>query len=417
MSRIAVSLLVAVLAALAVASSASARTASCLPDGDGPRCHVWPARVLGVPDGDTLHTRIAGYGRRDVRVIGIQAMEMTRYSPYPRKRRGECHALAATARFERLVRLARGRARVLAQNPRTRFTHRLGRSVQLRIGGRWIDAGERLVREGYALAVPQTYETAHNARYNLAQQRARRDGRGVWDDDACGAGPVPGAQIRMWVNSDPPGDDVRAFGQEWTKIQNLSATQPLPLGRWWIRDSGTRRFRFPADAVVPPRGTVTVHTGSGPGFAWGLAGPIFQNIASGLGDGAYLFDPQGDVRASTIWPCVLDCDDPLDGTVGISVQARRSEEIRVTNVAGRAIDLYGYKLEQPGYAYLFGPSSELQPGETMEIEPGGDASEDTRLVRHWGIGHPMLRDGGGALRLTNFTGRTLACASWGAGSC
>src|SRR4051794_35571288 len=112
MSRIAVASLVAVLAALAIASSAAARTTSCLPGGGGPRCHVWPAKLVWVSDGDTLRARIPGYGTRDVRFIAVQAMEQSVYSIHPSNRRGQCHALAATARVERLIRRAHGRIRV-----------------------------------------------------------------------------------------------------------------------------------------------------------------------------------------------------------------------------------------------------------------------------------------------------------------
>jgi hypothetical protein len=43
---------------------------------------------------------------------------------------------------------------------------------------------------------------------------------------------------------------------------------------------------------------------------WGLKRPAFENVRSdrGIGDGAYLFDPQGDLRAWMIYPCYLyDC--------------------------------------------------------------------------------------------------------------
>jgi hypothetical protein len=71
--------------------------------------------------------------------------------------------------------------------------------------------------------------------------------------------------------------------------------------------------------VVPPGGSITVRVGKGTEtestLFWGLDDPIFENAKDngrGMGDGAYLFDPQGDLRASMIYPCYLECVSPPD---------------------------------------------------------------------------------------------------------
>ena len=41
-------------------------------------------------------------------------------------------------------------------------------------------------------------------------------------------------------------------------------------------------------------------------FGWGLRAPVFANVTGdedAMGDGAYLFDPLGNIRASMIYPC------------------------------------------------------------------------------------------------------------------
>ena len=86
--------------ALIPASAASAR--------------VWNAKVVSVNDGDTIHVRLNGRVET-VRFSSIQAMEQSVYSPHPSKRRGECHALEATARLEQLIRDGHGRVRLSAQ--------------------------------------------------------------------------------------------------------------------------------------------------------------------------------------------------------------------------------------------------------------------------------------------------------------
>ena len=84
-----------------------------------------------------------------------------------------------------------------------------------------------------------------------------------------------------------------------------------------------RRFTFPRGTGVRPGQTITVFVGRGtrrPGvFYWGQPRPVFEN-ANGdgrdLGDGAYLFDPKGDLRAYMLYPCVVACDGPQPGRAG-----------------------------------------------------------------------------------------------------
>jgi hypothetical protein len=178
-----------------------------------------------------------------------------------------------------------------------------------------------------------------------------------------------------------------------------------------------RRFTFPRGTVVPPGATVTVHVGTGPSsgltFHWGLRETIFQNI----GDGAYLFDPDGDLRAAMVYPCVVACSDPNQGALAHSAQPRRDESVQVRNVSGHPVDLYGYELAKKSYSYAFGPDTVLAPGETLTVKVQGDPADDTRLVRHWGLRDPVLRDAGDAIRVSTFSGIALACDAWGGASC
>jgi endonuclease YncB( thermonuclease family) len=422
--------LVVILVPLAFAltvAQADARVGSCLGDGSAPVCHFWTGKVTFVDDGDTIQVDLAGDETRRayrVRFIGVQAMEQSVYSMDPRRRRGACHALEATARVEQLIRASHWKVRLAAQDPATRFRERLGRSIAVRIHGRWEDLGEKLIGEGLALWMPDIRETAWNFRYNELEQEAEREHAGLWDPTYCGKGPSEGAPLRMWANSDPPGDDYTNVDGEWIKIENLSPTTPVALGGWWVRDSMLRRFTFPRGTVLEPRDTVTVYVGRGSdtptSFYWGLDIPIFQNAGDDgrdLGDGAYLFDPQGDLRRAMVYPCLVDCVDPNADAVEITAQPRRQERVLLHNVSDHPVDLYGYRLTKPGYAYDFGPNSVLDPDETMEIDTGGDPTEDTPVERHWGIDHPMLVDRGDAVRLTTFTGITIACDAWGDASC
>jgi endonuclease YncB( thermonuclease family) len=405
------------------AAPATAASGPCRPDGSGPTCQVWKARVVDVNDGDTIDVDIDGDGSRrrfSIRFIGVQAMEQTRYSDTPSKRRGECHALQATDLVERLLRLGRHRVRLTAQSPRTDSQGRLFRSVAVKIDGRWRDVGEREMARGVTLWMHVAKETAWNRRYNSLGQRAAHKHVGLWNPTTCGSGPAQNVPLKVWVMSDPLGEDT--VDGEYIAVRNLSSTASVPLARWWVRDSGLRRYRFPRGTVLAPGHTITVHSGHGrhvgDTFFWGLPGTVFENSANGgdAGDGAYLFDPHGDLRSYLVYPCLIACSDPNQAALRVTAHALGRESVLVRNISNHPVDLYGYELRTPG-GYGFGHDSVLAPGETMEIDVKGDSSEDTHLLRHMGINGPYLPDRGGAVSVTTFDEIVLDCDSWGAGHC
>jgi endonuclease YncB( thermonuclease family) len=407
------------------AAPADAATGPCRPDGTGPKCRIWKAKVVDVNDGDTIDVDIdEDRSRRHfaVRFIGVQAMEQTRYSRTPSKRRGQCHALKATNLVERMMKRGHHRVRLAAQSPRKDSMGRLFRSVAVKIGGRWQDVGETEMANGVTLWMHVAKETAWNRRYNSLGQQAARNHIGLWNPTTCGNGPSQSVPLGVWVMSDPLGEDTVNVNSEYIRVQNLSATASVPLARWWVRDSGLRRYTFPRGTVLAPGHAITVHSGhgrhAGETFFWGLSGTVFENSANGgdAGDGAYLFDPQGDLRSHLVYPCLVACSDPNQGAVRITQHAVGREYALVRNVSGHAVDLYGYELRTPG-AYAFGRDSVLQPGETVEVDVMGDPSRDTRLVRHMGINGPYLPDRGGAMSVTTFDEIVLDCDSWGSGSC
>src|SRR3954462_10518957 len=116
--------LLAALALLLFAPAASrASMGPCLPEAGSPRCHFWTGRTTFIADGDTIDVNIDGDGSGrsyPIRITGLNAMELTRYSKYPSRRRGECHGVAATAALEGMIRKAHMRVRLAAQDPASR---------------------------------------------------------------------------------------------------------------------------------------------------------------------------------------------------------------------------------------------------------------------------------------------------------
>jgi endonuclease YncB( thermonuclease family) len=290
------------------AGPAPAASGPCLPDGPSPACVLWTGKVAFVADGDTLDIDVRGDGRRGprrIRITGIQAMELSRYSRYAARRRGACHAREATARLARLVRRSRGRVRLSAQRPSSSSGSRARRSVAVRIGGRWRDVGRILVEEGHALWLPNSVEWAWNRTYGRLAEEAAARGQRLWNPETCAPGPE--ADLRLHVNWDAAGRDFDNPDGEWFDIVNRGP-RDVALGGWWVRDSALRRFTFPPGAAVRAGGSVRVRVGRGVAtplrFFWGLAEPVFENASRdvrGIGDGGYLFDPDGDLRAYDIY--------------------------------------------------------------------------------------------------------------------
>lgn len=377
----------------------------------------------GVNDGDTILVRLSGR-TEVVRLLGVQAFELTTYNNNdPSRWTGECNAVPAARFVLKTLRRAGPRVRLSSPAPRTDSRGRLIRRVEVRLGGRWRDLAAMALRRGLVLWLHHVASEDINRTYSLVQQRAAARGLGLWRPEACGAGPSEGAAFELRIMSDPLGEDTDRNG-EWVRITNTSA-QGVPLTGWYLGNAGPKaeRFRFPAGAAIAPGASLTVFNGAGAAtasaFFRDLPNNLFENSfnGGGAGDGAYLLDPDGDVRAHAIYPCLLDCTDPEQGTVQVRANPIRGPEyVTIRNVSDHPVDLYRYQLRVKG-AYAFGPDSVLAPGETMRVYIKGRPSEDTRLVRYIGYPGAYMRDAGGTARVSTFDEIDLACESWGDGRC
>lgn len=402
-------LLILVLGLLCESAQAATQTATVLRKG-------------GVNDGDTVIVRLDGR-REVVRFLGVQAFELTAYNnDDPSKWRGECHAVPAARYVLRTVKRAGYRVRLSSPAPRTDERNRLLRQVDVRLGGRWRDLGQMMLRRGLVLWLHHVAEAGLNRRYSLAQQTAAARGAGIFRPEACGAGPAQDAAFELRIMSDPIGEDTR--NGEWVRITN-AGPRSVTLGGWHLGNAGPKadRFRFPAGTSIAPGRSITVFTGAGTAgatvFFRDLGHNLFENSdnGNGAGDGAYLLDPDGDVRAHTVYPCLLACDDPNAGALEVRANPSRGPEyVLIRNVSATAVDLHRYQLRIKG-AYPFGPDSVLAPGETMQVFVAGDPADDTRLVRHAGYRGAYMKDSGGAARVSTYDEIDIACDAWGTGSC
>src|SRR3954447_26774564 len=309
--------LTVIVAALPVGGAANATTTS-----SGAGAITQYGRVVFVPDGDTIDVKIDGVpadpGRDGTRIrfLATQATEMYEYHHDLTAATGECHAVEAAKRLKQLLYTSGGQGRRVRLSARDASSSNLGRESRFvatqTADGVWHDVGAVLVREGQVIPSYQKTEYTYNNLYRQLSQDAAARGVGLWDTDFCGAGPIANLSVR--VKWDADGDDSTNVNGEYVKITNKGSAT-ANLAGWWVRDSATRTlatkvasrrgYIFPAGAEVAAGSSVYVHVGTKPATAapghyyYGLTAPIFENVTPKpvyLGDGAYLFDPQGDLR-------------------------------------------------------------------------------------------------------------------------
>jgi hypothetical protein len=380
-------------------------------------------------------------------MTGIQAMELYNYSRS--SRRGECMAVEAAKELDKLV---HGKVfRLVSMHMRSGAGDRgrIRSSLQVKQGGRWIDPAMVLLKKGLVLWDPDGEEWAWNGVYSRLAEQAAARGVGLWNPVACGKpGPSQDSPLSMKVKWDANGSDGKNVNGEWVRIRNADPVNAVPLGGWLLRDSATRAkndgaYKFPANAVVPAGGSVMVRVGGGPSgngiFHWGLTNPKFQNAGRGKrqpGDGAYLFDPNLEMRAHVQYPCRVQCAEPLRGKVAVFAHYRGSDEwIKVKNVSGQPVNLDQYEIENAPWFFEFGRGTVLQPhralilfvdepgrvktrdGRTVKATPGVPPFGDVSFFRSWGSSALILADKGDVVTLRNPLGAPVTCFSWGRKTC
>ena len=421
--RLALPLLVAV-TLLAAAPAADARRGPCVLGTKKPKCHYVPAKVGPVHDGDTFRARFKGSnGLRLTRMNGIQAMELRVYGRR-KGRKGECNAVEAVEALEKMIRNRKVRLVVQDLSSITQGKrNRLRRTVMVKRGGRWIDPGAELLRRGLVLWFPNGQEWAWNRKYSKLAAKAARKGIGLWDPTACG-GPDQDIPLAMKVKWDAEGVDEKNINGEFARIRNLG-TRDLSLAGWWFRDSHLRpRVTFKRGDVIPAGGAIRVLVGRGRDtadtFHWNLGESVWENVSGGnrdMGDGGYLFDPRGDLRAYVQYPCEIGCRDSVAGRVSIRATQRGNEYITLRNTSSTPLDLTEYEIESIPWFYEFSPGTVLAPGQSLILYIQKGPARRGAIVRNWGFNQGLLADKKDAVTLRNRLGAPVVCDHWGGVRC
>jgi endonuclease YncB( thermonuclease family) len=368
------------------------------------------AQIVAVRDGDSVTMKVPGRGTIGVHLIGINA-------PL-----GSCTADQAKLKLEGL----------LQPNDVVKIKGDLNAPVDsygeihLRVfttSGK--EAVRSLLKKGLGVAMPDSGATSWaNTHYRKWEQVGQDRGRNLWKPNKCGTGPTQAADLRLRVRWDADGPDDSTLSGEWVEVINVGS-KAVNLGGWRLSDatdSTDHTYSFPSTTLQPGQ-KIRIVGGPGSGH-WGNTSQLFGQV----GDGAYLFDPDTDIRAYFEFPCLTDCTDPLIGKVSVLAhydpagpdsEDINGEWIDVTNVSNGSIDLYDHFLRNGIYTYLFDGPTVLQKGQYLRLHvgTGNDGARAWGIERYWGKDHPILNNDADTVELLGLDGTPVAAHTWPCTDC
>ena len=282
-------------------------------------------------DGDTTHVKTTTNKMMEIRNIGLQTPE--------RKKGTNPAQCGAEFAYENFKALMPEQITIVQLRSVTDSTNGWGggsrplRSVYKlnnATGAFDIDVQAEQIKAGWSLWWPQATEWAHNKEYLDLMNDAKSRGVGLWDPNLChkATGGVPS----IWFSHNAPqiGNDTEpAFG-EYVILKNETATA-MDLTGWMLRDNSLNFFwnsvngtwmqrsnKFGSMVLQPGKHKI-VYLDNPYGyqlspteyeyFNWSRNAPGAQLTNGSIngnyanGDGLYLQDPYGNIRASMTNPC------------------------------------------------------------------------------------------------------------------
>lgn len=376
-----------------------------------------------VVDGDTVQVDVAGDDTSSgvhVRNAGIQAME-----------KGQCGAQQAADAMAGLVGAKGSTVKLSATYASSTSLDGDGRVRPLRYidTPSGTDTQVELLRKGLVLAYPLGKELARQDLYQRTAEQAALAGAGLYSRQLCAPGPDQDAKLRLWVNWDADGNDATNITGEYVRIHN-EGSRAIDLSGWWVRSPSPSTFTFPTGTTIAAGGLVTLHSGTGTrtstDFYWGDSASRFYNPSPSAvhAFSGYLYDPDGDLRAWSFYPCSWGCQEPLSTTTNVAWTAvydppgneaddPNTETINLTNTSKSRIDASFRVVTLLGYVHEFGPGSYVDPGETLKVHVG--RGTDSRLHKYLDRDKATLANAGGSVVLRNVEGVQIGCARWGDG--
>ena len=369
----------------------------------------WTGDVLAVGDGDTFVVRLTSGAIQTIRIAGVNTNEVNR-TP-------KCYADEATARLKQLI---EGKTvRLEADDPNSRAEGRPIRHVF--VGS--TNVAETLLREGYGVALIFMEEIDYAADYLHAFWDAADAGVGLHDPGLCG-GSTGMSGLEMITNGDASGSEASNPNGEWVLLRNTGSSS-FDLTGWQLKDSALEFWSFPNNTVIPAGGSLQIHAGHGSDNAQHKYMGFGYSIYSGI-DGAFLLDPQGDIRLFDYWPCRGICDGPgalspliIDevnwDAPGNDDLDPNGEWIKVKNVGTSSVDLQDWHLESYPWIVYSADSRVMAPGSTVTFYVGHGTNTATKV--YWGQDKSILNTEGDAVALFDPSNNVADCFAYGSGSC
>lgn len=396
------------------------------------------ARVTRVADGDSFWAR--GDFNRDgtpedrlIRLVGADTPE-----------RGYCMYSEATQFSTNLLTYAGGRGRIVTLSTdvpgATGQKDRLLYRVSVERNGTRYDLTEELLKRGLALWMPYMDQPTKFQRYHRIAEAAARSGVRLFAGDRCSAGPSPDANLKIDVQweSDPN------MG-EHSRIYN-NGPGSLDVDNWIIRGGRVRRMRIPSGGPIAPGEMLTVHHASGTNTRlhrylgsrqlWPDI-DVFNPFPNGRGggEGGYLLDPGGDVRAWQMYACIRSCAHPADGKFAVTDSminptcndGQRScwqqEFVELTNTSTVAVNVGRLVIDIAPWTVELPPTLTLQPDDRIVVWSGdGTYNKQTGAVTTHNFylkatDYPPLTNPGDRVVMRTYHGHIAYCYSWGNVSC
>lgn len=310
---------------------------------------VWECGIVYKhEDGDTTHVKTTANQLVEVRNIGLQTPERAKRNTksgvlFP----AQCGAEEAYQHFMGLMpeeitivqlrSIANGANGWGGGSRPTRSVYKLNNAT----GAFDIDVQAEQIKAGWSLWWPTAAEWANNKAYLDLMNDAKARGVGIWNPNLCG--PAAGNVPLMWFNQNAPtiGTNTEpAFGEYVILYNNTQAD--MDLTNWSLRDNSLNFFWSDSNSwmqdlnkfgpmILKPNEHRIVYLDNPDNyeisateyryFNWGyspgaqltngsIGGSLGPNYANG--DGVYLQDPLGNIRASMTNPCssAAMCDTP-----------------------------------------------------------------------------------------------------------
>ena len=253
-------------------------------DGSAERVHT--VTVVEVIDGDTVDVRYANGSTERVRLLGVDAPEVSA-EPQP----SEFEGIPDTRAGREWLREWGHRASEFAREKLDGETVGIVVDRESDVRGSYgrllayvsLDGenfNRALLGQGYA----RMYDSRFSKRATFAETEAeaRAEGVGLWgfeNGSSATAGSETGLVVAE-VHADAEGDDHENLNDEYVVFENAGA-EPLELSGWTVRDEAGHTYVFPDGFTLPSGGRVTLYTGEGTDteteLYWHSEGAVWNN--------------------------------------------------------------------------------------------------------------------------------------------